>query len=216
MNRYPLWQYILLLVILVIGVLYALPNLYGQQPAVQVSGAEGKAISQSLVPRVKNALQAKNIGFSGVSADNGKLLIRFTRNEAQLKAADALKRALGNDFVVAPALAPQTPQWLRAINARPMSLGLDLRGGVHFLIQVDMQTVYKNAYKRYARNVPQYLREHSIGYTRIWPTDDGIQLKFANSAQREKAIDALDSQFQTLQFKPEPGMENQVVATLTL
>lgn len=216
MNRYPLWQYILLAAILAVGLLYALPNLYGQQPAVQISGAEGAAVSESLAPRVENILQAKNIGFTGVTVNDGKLLVRFTRNKAQLEAADALDRALGDDFVTAPALAAQTPGWLRAINAQPMSLGLDLRGGVHFLIQVDMQTVYQNAYKRYARNVPQYLREQAIGYTRIWPKDNGVRLKFASNQQREAAIDALQSRFSTLQFKPDSdaSTENIVIATL--
>lgn len=215
MNRYPLWQYLLLALVLVVGVLYALPNLYGQQPAVQISAPGDKAVGESLVPRVKNILQAKAISFAGVTKSSGKLMVRFTQNEAQLQAADALDRALGDQFVTAPALAPQTPQWLRNISARPMSLGLDLRGGVHFLIQVDMQTVYKNAYKRYARNVPQYLREHSIGYTRIWPKDNGVRLKFASAQQREKAISELQSEFPTLQLKPVSSAKNMVMATLT-
>lgn len=216
MNRYPLWQYILLAVILIVGVLYALPNLYGQQPAVQVSRVGGAVVSQSLIPRARNILQAQDINYAGMTIHDGNLLVRFTRNEAQLKAADALDRALGDDFVTAPALAAQTPQWLRAINAQPMSLGLDLRGGVHFLIQVDMETVFKNAYQRYARNVPQYLREQSIGYTRIWPTDDGVRLQFSSEQAREKAVSALQSKFPTLQFKPVIGEDNVVVASLTL
>lgn len=215
MNRYPLWQYALLVVILVFGVLYALPNVYGQQPAVQITGAGGKAVDESLIPRTKKILNSKDVPFAGITISNeGELLVRFTRNKPQLRAVDVLDRALGNKYISAPALAPQTPEWLQAINAKPMALGLGLRGGVHFLIQVGMQTVFANTYERYARNLPQYLRKHSIPYTRIWSTKNSVRLKFPNSETREKAIDALQSEFSTLQFKPKAGASEVVAATL--
>src|SRR5699024_9893555 len=191
MNRYPLWQYSLLLFILTVGVLYALPNLYGQQPAVQISGTEGNQISAQQVPRVEQILQQADINYAGVSAQDGHILVRFKRNEAQLLAAEALQRELGDQFVTAPALAPQTPQWLRAINAQPMSLGLDLRGGVHFLIQVDMDKVYEDSYERYARNIPDLLREKSIRYSRIWPSANNVRLQFKDVETRKQAVAAL-------------------------
>src|SRR5699024_8766572 len=175
----------------------------------------GNQISAQQVPRVEQILQQADINYAGVSAQDGHILVRFKRNEAQLLAAEALQRELGDQFVTAPALAPQTPQWLRAINAQPMSLGLDLRGGVHFLIQVDMDTVYENAYKRYARNVPELLRDKSIRYTRIWPGKNNLRLKFPDQQSKQAADSALRPKFSTLQFKPKPGAENTVLATLT-
>lgn len=202
MNRYPLWQYLLLAGLLAVSFLYALPNLYGQQPAVQVSGAGNNAVSAALAPRIKSILEAQNVPYVGITMQEDALLVRFERNKPQLRAADVLDRALGDDYVTAPALAAQTPQWLRAINAKPMSLGLDLRGGVHFLIQVDMDTVFQNAYKRYARNIAQLLREKSIRYSRIWPQDEVVQMKFPTGEAREAALSAVQSKFSTLKIKP--------------
>src|SRR5699024_4729954 len=101
------------------------------------------------------------------------------------------------------------------INARPMSLGLDLRGGVHFLIQVDMETVYKNAYERYARDVTQMLREQSIRFNRIWPTADGVRMQFSDAPARKDTSGAGRSEFDTLELQPQAGEDNQLLATLT-
>lgn len=215
MNRYPLWQYVLLLVILLLGILYALPNLYGQQPAVQISGAGGKPVGTALIPRVKNVLQSKNISFAGVTSKEDSLMVRFTQNKTQLLAADALDKALGDNYVTAPALAPQTPEWLLSIGAQPMALGLDLRGGVHFLIQVDMDTVFKKAYERYSRNLASLLRKQSIRYSRIWPRDQSVKLKFPSQKARESALSVLSEEFNTLQFEPVPDSDNAIKATLT-
>ncbi|KEZ75834.1 protein translocase subunit SecD [Salinisphaera hydrothermalis] len=215
MNRYPLWKYLLLVVVLVVGVLYALPNLFGEQPAVQISRANGDAATAQLEDRVKTILSNADIPAQTVTLNDGRLLARYGGTDEQLKAADALKRKLGDNYTVALNLAPSTPGWLRAISAQPMSLGLDLRGGVHFLLQVDMDTVFKDTYERYARDVPHYLRDQSIRYQRAYRDGDSIKLIFPNAAAMNKAQDALPSQFSNLQFKAAPNAENTLVATLT-
>ncbi|MGN8159186.1 protein translocase subunit SecD [Salinisphaera sp. SWV1] len=215
MNRYPLWKYFLLVVVLVVGVLYALPNLFGEQPAVQVSKANGNAATRQLESRVKSILSNADMAAQTVTLNNGRLLARYGGTDAQLKAAGVLKRKLGDNYTVALNLAPSTPAWLRAIKARPMSLGLDLRGGVHFLLQVDMDTVFKNTYDRYARDVPHYLRNHSIRYQRAYRDGDSVKLVFPGAAAMHQAKNALPSQFNNLQFKQAPNADNTLVATLT-
>src|SRR3569623_1508841 len=138
MNRYPLWKYLLIAMVLLVGVLYALPNLFGEDPALQISSPRGAKVDASTEARLKVMLQAAGIATRGDALSPGRLLVRFADTEGQLKAQDLVKRELGDDYIVALNLAPTTPVWLRAIKAQPMSLGLALRGGVHFLKQDDM------------------------------------------------------------------------------
>lgn len=215
MNRYPLWKYLLLVVVLVVGVLYALPNLFGEQPAVQVSRANGNPASAQLAGRVKTILSNADMAAQSVGLTDGRLLARYDGTEKQLKAAGVLKRKLGDDYTVALNLAPSTPAWLRAVAAKPMSLGLDLRGGVHFLLQVDMDTVFKNTYDRYARDVPHYLRDQSIRYQRAYRDGQSVKLIFPNAASMSKAQRALSNQFNNLQFQGAPDADNTLVGTLT-
>lgn len=138
--RYPAWKYLLIIVVLVISTLYALPSLYPDEPAVQISGAKaGTQIDQSIVQKAEQILKSDNIASHDNSFTNNAALLRVDSSEAQLKAKDALRRGLGDDYVVALNLAPTTPEWLQKIGAKPMKLGLDLRGGVHFLLEVDMK-----------------------------------------------------------------------------
>ncbi len=214
MNRYPLWKYLLLLVVLVVGLLYALPNVFGEQPAVQVSAADNQTTSPALVDRVETILGNDDLAATSVRLEDDRLLARFSGTEAQLAAAGVLKRKLGDDYTVALNLAPSTPGWLRAIGAEPMSLGLDLRGGVHFLLQVDMDAVFDNTYERYARDVPAYLRNNDIRYSRAYQDGDSVRVIFPTDAARSAAEDALPSQFANLEFKP--GTEaDTLVATLS-
>lgn len=212
MNRYPLWKYLLLLAVLVAGVLYAAPNLFGDQPAVQVSRANGNEARPALKQRVQSILKNADLPPVSVTLSSGQLLARYGSTDTQLKAAGALKRKLGDDYTVALNLAPKTPAWLRAIDARPMALGLDLRGGVHFLLQVDMQAVFKNKYDSYARDIPHYLRQQSIRYSRASSDGQSVTLKFPNQQSMNKARNALQSQFSTLQFNEAPKAENTLIA----
>ena len=214
MNRYPLWKYLLLLFVLAAGVLYALPNLYGEQPAVQVSQASGDAASQALVQRVQRTLSDADVAPEGVTLEEGRLLALYASTEDQLKAAGVLKRQLGNDYTIALNLAPSTPDWLRAVGAEPMALGLDLRGGVHFLLEVDMETVFNETYDRYARDIPRFLRDESIRYSRAARDGDSVRLQFPNAEVMSEARDALNSDFNVLDFRSASGSDNALVATL--
>ncbi|MBO9470916.1 protein translocase subunit SecD [Endozoicomonas sp. G2_2] len=214
MNRYPLWKYLLLLFVLAAGVLYALPNLYGEQPAVQVSQASGDAASQALVQRVQRTLSDADVAPEGVTLEEGRLLALYASTEDQLKAAGVLKRQLGNDYTIALNLAPSTPDWLRAVGAEPMALGLDLRGGVHFLLEVDMETVFNETYDRYARDIPRFLRDESIRYSRAARDGDSVWLQFPNAEVMSEARDALNSDFDVLDFRSASGSDNALVATL--
>ena len=214
MNRYPLWKYLLLLFVLAAGVLYALPNLYGEQPAVQVSQASGDAASQALVQRVQRTLSDADVAPEGVTLEEGRLLALYASTEDQLKAAGVLKRQLGNDYTIALNLAPSTPDWLRAVGAEPMALGLDLRGGVHFLLEVDMETVFNETYDRYARDIPRFLRDESIRYSRAARDGDSVRLQFPNAEVMSEARDALNSEFNVLDFRSASGGDNALVATL--
>jgi preprotein translocase subunit SecD len=140
MNRYPLWKYLLIAASVVIGLLYTLPNFYGEVPAVQVSPLRSNLKADAaLMARIEEALKKGSFEPSGIALDANSVKARFAGTEEQIKAKDALQTALGEDYVVALNLLSRSPQWLASIGALPMYLGLDLRGGVHFLMQVDMK-----------------------------------------------------------------------------
>lgn len=198
MNRYPLWKYILLALVLLVGVIYALPNLYGEDPALQVSPTRGAKVDASVEDKVKLALSQAHLNARSVQMGVGNLLIRFTDTETQLKAQDAVQRELGDDYVVALNLAPTTPAWLRFIGAKPMYLGLDLRGGVHFLMQVDMDAVTKQTAERYVEDMRTALRTARIHYTDIARQGSGVELKFKTAQERDAASGAFHKQFPEL------------------
>ncbi len=147
-NQYPLWKHLLIGVVLLFGVLYALPNLYGEDPAVQVNGTHGLKVDAALREKVEEALKKANITFKSITLEKGELLARFLDTETQLKAVDTIEGTVGDNYVVALNLAATTPAWLQALNAQPMYLGLDLRGGVHFLLQVDMDAATRLSAER--------------------------------------------------------------------
>ena len=141
LNRYPLWKYIMLVGIILVGLLYALPNIYGEDPAIQISGSNNSTIVDiNTQKQVEQIINNNKIPFKSIIFENKSILIRVATNDIQLKAKDVITKALGDNYIVALNLAPATPSWLNAIGAEPMKLGLDLRGGVHFLMEVDMTT----------------------------------------------------------------------------
>jgi preprotein translocase subunit SecD len=190
LNKYPLWKYILILAVLVIGFIYSAPNLYPDDPAIQVSGAStALQVNQADLDRVSKALTDAGIAVKGASlAENGKGgLLRLTKQEDQLPAKDVARKALGDDYVVALNLAQTTPQWLRSIGATPMKLGLDLSGGVHFLLEVDMDKALSARLNVYEGEVKSLLRKEKVRY-RSLPQDNGaIQLGFSDADTREQA-----------------------------
>ncbi|MGQ0595182.1 MAG: protein translocase subunit SecD [Gammaproteobacteria bacterium] len=192
MNRYPLWKNLLILTVLALGMVYALPNLYGDNPALQVNPVRAAPIDAALQGRIADAL--KGAGLKSLSMERGprSILIRFDDTERQLKAKEAVASALGDDYVVALNLASATPTWLRTIGAEPMFLGLDLRGGVHFLMEVDMQAAGRMVEERFVSDLRSLLREKKLRYKTVArEEDDGILLSFRDADNRSKAAAAI-------------------------
>jgi preprotein translocase subunit SecD len=198
MNRYPIWKYVLIALVLLVGVIYALPNLYGEDPALQISPSRGAKVDAAVEDRVKLVLSKAHLASRAVQLGVGNMLVRFADPETQLKAQEAVQRELGDDYVVALNLAPTTPAWLRAIGAKPMYLGLDLRGGVHFLMEVDMDAVVQQAAERYVEDMRTGLRTAKIHYTDIARQGNGVELKFKTAEERNAAREVLGKQFPEL------------------
>ncbi len=194
MNQYPLWKNLLIVVVLLVSALYALPNLFPEDPAIQVSHSSGE-IEAELEQRVVTLLQEKDIVVKASEQDFEKLLVRFKDTETQLEAADVLKSELDSRYIVALNLAPATPQWLRAVNAKPMNLGLDLRGGVHFLLEVDMDAAVKQAQNRYEGEFRSELRKEKIRYLGVSSNKDGVTVKFRSPDNRDRALALLEDQY---------------------
>jgi preprotein translocase subunit SecD len=204
MNRYATWKYLLIVIIMVIGVVYSLPNIYGEDPALQISGGRGADVDQSTENTVASVLKKAGIEVKSMSTDSGKLLVRFPDTETQLKAAEYVKGALteiSNGYTVAFNLAPATPAWLESFNALPMYLGLDLRGGVHFLMEVDMAAAVRQAIEGYASDIRTLLREHRLRYSSFHAGDKDIQIGFASAEDRERAHNLLRDNFQQMSIQ---------------
>ncbi len=191
MNRYPLWKYLLILAVLVVGVIYALPNVYGTDPAVQISPTGRAEITEPLAGQVKSLVEGKGIPVKAVERLPDGLLLRFEGVEDQLKAAQVIQAGLGGDYVAAVNLAPATPAWLEALGARPMYLGLDLRGGLHFLLEVDTDSVVEQALEGFAGEVRDRLRKKKIRYLAVRQKKAGLVIRFRDAATRDKAMGAL-------------------------
>ncbi|UJS23131.1 protein translocase subunit SecD [Thiothrix winogradskyi] len=205
MNRYPLWKYLMIAVVLLIGVIYSVPNFFPSEPAVQLSPKVEQAIDPATMQRFEQALQAQGLTIRASENNGQQALFRFEDTDVQLKASEALKAAVGDQFVVALNLAPSTPSWLRALNANPMFLGLDLRGGVHFLMEVDMKAALDKQINRYEDEFRDFLREQDIKYLGIAREGDTVLAKFRDAASRDAAMAAFGKEYQnSLQFTALP------------
>ena len=202
-NHFPLWKNILILLILTLATIYALPNFFGEDPSVQLSPARGSALDQALVTQAEKALADAGLKAKAVELSEKRLLVRFADTDAQLKAADALKAVYGDRYTVALNLAPATPNWLRKIGADPMYLGLDLRGGVHFMMQVDMEAAIKQAEERYAEDIRTMLRDSKIQYLSVDRDNHAIQIKFQDAATLGQAENTLKREMRGLMFSDE-------------
>ena len=205
MNRYPLWKYIILIVLVLFGIFYALPNFYGEDPVLQVSGTDGALVTPSTITQVEATLRNEHITFkSAVKEDNGLLVVRFDSVPEQMKAKELVQATLGDKYVVAQNLLGVTPKWLQAIGAQPMKLGLDLRGGMHFLLQVDVNSVVIKRLKSDVRNVADSLRQKNLRYSGIRTTKDGFMLiKFRDANTRNKAQSSLATSYPDYLVTPE-------------
>jgi len=199
MNQYPLWKYLLIFGIILICTLYALPNLFGENPAVQISTAYARnmTIDQEVQSNVESKLKEAKISIVDAELANNELLIRFQDTDTQLKAYTLLKETF-KEYVIAQNLAPATPKWLTAIGAKPMYLGLDLRGGVHFLMQVDMDTALRQDEERYIDELRTLFREQKLRYkslNRLLGGLGGVQVSFAEATTRTQARQAIEKQY---------------------
>ncbi len=195
MKPYATWKYVVLVLAIVFGALYAAPNLYGDDPSVQISQENGEPLPEGFGERVQAVLNAEQLVPLASGIEDRHWVVRFADTGAQLKAADALKRELGRGYVVALHLASKTPAWLRAIGARPMNLGLDLRGGVHFLLEVDVDDVRTRAIERIVNEVPALLRKEGIRYTGRRVLAEAAQLDFPDQERLEAARRAIAEAF---------------------
>ena len=188
-NTYPLWQYLLIGIVFLFGVIYSLPNLYGEDPALQLSGQRGAVISEAQMVQVREALNTAQLPFKSVEQQDENYLIRFNNTEDQLKAQQIVRKTLGTDVTVALNLAPATPAWLSALGASPMKLGLDLRGGIHFLIEIDMDTALGKREEQTAEDFKALLRDENLRYvSSTRRAEGGVQVRFRDAETRDKAV----------------------------
>ena len=201
MNKYPIWKYVVIAVALVIAFLYTLPNFFAEVPAVQVSGLRTNKADADTQKQVEDALKAANVEVTNVVVEGESLKVRFKDGDAQLKGRNAIQAKLGSGYIVALQLISNSPAWLSKINALPMYLGLDLRGGVHFLMQVDMKAVLDKAVDRYTGDIRILLRDKKIFYTGISREADRVMAKFKERPELLKAQTEINSQLPELQLR---------------
>ncbi|MCX7960478.1 MAG: protein translocase subunit SecD [Burkholderiales bacterium] len=221
MNRYPVWAYAAIALCILVAFLYALPNFYGESPAVQVSSARTTVKADAaLLARVEQTLKEAGIAHTGAIADAGGVRVRFADTDTQLKARDLIERALNPDpqnpsYTVALNLLPASPAWLRAIGALPMYLGLDLRGGVHFLLQVDTQAALAKRLEGYAADVRALLREKNIRHAGVSREAQTLRVRFRDAETRERARAAIGAAFGELALaERDDGQDLLLIATL--
>jgi len=216
MNRYPLWKNLLVLIVLMVATVYAMPNLFGDDPAVQISAGRTATVDLGLVNQAETALKDAGIEYKGVELEAEKLLIRLTSADAQLRAKDVLSQTLPEDFIVALNLAPTTPDWLSSLGAEPMNLGLDLRGGVHFLMEVDMDAAVKQALESYASDLRLSLRDEKIRYKQIKTDAQQLIVVFRNAEDRDAAANLINREMDALQVdNSEDNIDPALVMQLT-
>ncbi|MCK0537761.1 protein translocase subunit SecD [Alcanivorax quisquiliarum] len=215
MSRYPRGKFFLLLAVLVVCGLYAMPNLYPDVPAIQITRSEaGAEVSQDAIARLTTALDQAGISYGTGETVGGSWLLRLDDSDAQLRARDLAERTLGRDYVVALNLAPTTPAWLRAFGASPVGLGLDLRGGVHFLLQVDMDSALDHRLESWAAELRLVLRDAGIRYREVSHQGHDLIARFDNSDDLNSAQAALRNQFNEFTVRREND-RNQLRLTVT-
>ncbi len=202
MNRYPLWKNLLVVAVVLIGLIYALPNLFDQDPSMEISGTRRAQVDTATLDRVKQVLDKAGINIKSTESRPNKLLLRFNDSEDQLRAKDALEAVLGNDYTLALTLSTDVPPWLKAIGAKPMYLGLDLRGGIHVLIDVDMDAAVKQAMERYTGDIRTLLRKQKLRYTTVTQEKDAVLIKFKDPALRDRAEEVIGNEFRDLLLEP--------------
>jgi preprotein translocase subunit SecD len=216
MNRYPSWKYLIIAVSILLGLVYTLPNFYGESPAVQISPLRtAPKADTALLQRIEDALKKANLPVDGMFLEAGGIKVRFADTDAQIKARDTLQSLLGNGYMVALNLLSNSPQWMTSIGALPMYLGLDLRGGVHFLLQVDMRGALSKALDRYSADIRGSLREKKISYAGLDKQGSQITVKFRNTESRDQGKAEISKTYADLDLREENvGAEFYLIANI--
>jgi preprotein translocase subunit SecD len=212
-NHFPLWKNILILAIFLVSTIYALPNLYGDDPSVQVSSTHSATLGQEQANKIEAAIKAAGVAIKAFEYENDRVLARFNNTDDQIKVADLLRDQMGDNYTVALNLAPATPAWLDALGAKAMYLGLDLRGGVHFLMEVDMDAAVKQAEERYNDDVRQALRAAKIRYQSVTKEGAQIMVKLNSADDRAAAEGLLARDFPGLDIK-DTEAQDEILLTM--
>ncbi|GIB15174.1 protein translocase subunit SecD [Vibrio cholerae] len=200
LNRYPLWKYLMVMLTIAVAALYALPNIYGEDPAIQITGARGASVDMSTLDAVTDTLNKAQLSQKSIALENGSILVRFNDTDTQISARDIISEALGKDKIVALNLAPSTPDWLESIGAAPMKLGLDLRGGVHFLMEVDMDAAMEKLVSQQEEAFRSDLRDEKIRYRAIRPLSDAVEVTLRDAEQLAQTKLLLESKHRDMTF----------------
>jgi len=217
MNRYPAWKYVVIAIAIAIGLLYTLPNFFPEVPAVQVSTSKATIdVDQTTLATAETALRSANVPFTGSLVDATGVKIRFADTDTQLRARDVLQKQFGNDYIVALNLISSSPGWLAALGALPMYLGLDLRGGVHFLLEIDMKGAIDKAADRYTTDIRSLMREKRVQYGGVGREGQNVVLRFRDAGERTKARVEVENSFPDLVVREQDaaGGELRLVAAL--
>lgn len=198
MNRYPLWKNILVVLVVLVGAILALPNVFDQDPSIEIAAGKGAVIDAGRKDFVESTLKEKGVPFKSVNLTGERMLVRFKDSDGQYKALDMLQQKLGDNYTLAMTLEPDLPGWLSALGLEPMYLGLDLRGGIHVLIDVDMDAAVKQAVERYSGEVRTFLRKKKVRYRSIRIEGDFVVAKFKDAALRDKAVDLIGNEYRSL------------------
>lgn len=200
LNKYPLWKYIMVIAIVALGALYASPNLFGEDHAVQISAGRNAEVNQALVTDVTRVLDDANIDYKNIELMEQRVLVRLPNNDVQLQTKETLEDTLSDDYIVALNLAPATPDWLANIGGNPMKLGLDLRGGVHFLMEVDMKTAMNRAFDQLKDDFRTSLREEKIRFRSVKVIDESLYIEFRKQEDLDKGLFFLRNSNRDLDF----------------
>ncbi len=215
MNRYPLWKYIVIGLALVVSIIYAAPNMFGEVPAVQVSGVRSTVkVDDAMRASLEEALKGAKVPMIGSETVENAVRFRFADTDAQLKARDILQGKVGPGYVVALNLVPNSPGWLQVLGAKPMYLGLDLRGGVHFLLQVDMKAAANKSVERYLGDIRSLLRDKKIYYSGLAREGDRVVVRFREADQKAAALKVIGELSDLAVREQEMGGEAALVATI--
>lgn len=214
-NHYPLWKNLLILIVLAISVIYSLPNIYGSDPSVQIAPALKGKLEQPQADLIKTTLSSAGLAIKEFEFADGQILVRFNNTDEQLKAADLLRDKMGDNVSVALNLASSTPKWLRNLGANPMYLGLDLRGGVHFLLEVDMVAAIKQAEERYNLDVRALLRNEKIRYDSVAKDEGAIKITLKNVNDKVKTIDAINRDFHNLDVTESATNSSEILVKIS-